>query len=239
MTSVFPRFLPMMCLPLFLAACQGGAPVMTKPTVADHVVREDRSYQSAERSALLVHFADIRRQIQKMDGKIVGLQRDVGDLRDKQAAMADRLAQAEDVSTPKATPVKSMPVVQKPTRKPAYTASIPAPITGGPLRVTGVRLGDATDHTRLVFDTSGPTTLTSELDNQEKLLLLTLPKTAWDAARTRSFAGDKRLEGYQVMSGTGPDTQIVFTLRNPVTLGAAVALPPSGSRGHRIYIDLK
>lgn len=215
-------------------------PTVTKPTVADHVVREDQSYQSAERSAMLVHFADIRRQIQKMDGKIAGLQKDVGALRTRQDEMAATLANTSASPVP-AAPPKPSPVVNKPSRKPVSQAVVQSakPMTSGPLRVVGVRLGDAADHTRLVFDTSGPVTLTAELDNAEKLLLITLPKTGWDADRTRNFTRDKRLEGYQVMCGTGPDSQIVFTLRAPVTLGTAVALPPGGTRGHRIYIDLR
>lgn len=247
MIPAYSRILPVALFAcLTLAGCQGGMPTVTKPTVADHVVREDQSYQSAERSALLVHFADIRRQIQKMDGKIAGLQRDVGVLRTRQEEMAATLANtptapAPASAAPKATPHKSSPVVNKPSRKPVSQAVVQSakPMTSGPLRVVGVRLGDATDHTRLVFDTSGPAALTAELDNAEKLLLITLPKTGWDADRTRNFTADKRLEGYQVMSGTGPDSQIVFTLRAPVTLGTAVALPPGGTRGHRIYIDLK
>ncbi len=235
------------CLALSLTGCQGGAPTVTKATVAEHVVQEDRSYQSADRQAMLVHFSEIRRQIQRLENKITGLQHDVGDLRTKQADMAATLATAPQVvertplPAPKVAPRRPEKAVSKPDRKPSHTTAIPvpAPFTGGPLRVTGVRLGDAPDHTRLVFDASGPVTLKTELDNQEKLLLITLPKSGWDAARSRSFAGDKRLEGYQVMSGTGPDTQVVFTLRAPVTLGSAVALPPNGTRGNRIYIDLK
>ncbi len=236
--------------------------MMTKPTVAEHVSREDKSYQSADRQAMLVHFADIRRKIQAMDSKINFLQRDVAHLKAQQSALSTELAtpvkppviaamQSHKAPSPhkqitetlparkpagKVAPV-AMPAVK--TAVPVTTTPTPAPVIGGPLRVVGVRLGDDSHHTRLVFDTSGAANLTADVDNQEKLLVITLPKTGWDAARSNTFPQDKRLEGYQVMSGTGPDTQVVFSLRQNVTLGAPVALPPGGTRGHRIYIDLK
>jgi hypothetical protein len=118
-------------------------------------------------------------------------------------------------------------------------AAAPAAASGGKLAVTGVRISEDTSRTRLVFDTTGAVKISSDLDNSEKLLIITLPKTAWSAATQKSFKDLKLISAYEVANGTGADTQVILTLKGPVTLGNSETLPPDAGHGYRTYIDLK
>lgn len=140
--------------------------------------------------------------------------------------------------TAKKSAVKETIVKTVPAPQAAKTAPVQAAV-GGPSRVTGIRISEDGARTRIVFDTSAKATISTDLDNTEKLLVITLPKTGWDAGKAQKFSDLKRVSAYEVMGGTGTDTQVVFTLKNAVTLGNSETLPPDASYGYRTYIDLK
>ncbi|MCD8526467.1 MAG: hypothetical protein LRY62_04755 [Alphaproteobacteria bacterium] len=149
----------------------------------------------------------------------------------KAMAAPMRMAGAQPVSAPKATPA---PMVQE---KPAVTMASAA--VGGGSAVNNLRLGEHPGKTRLVLDLTGPSTYRTDLDNNEKLLLVQIPKASWSAEQRKSLSGHPLVAGYTAQPGVDGGTTLAIELRKPVKIGANSALPPNATyQNHRIFIDL-
>lgn len=105
---------------------------------------------------------------------------------------------AADAATPgpsSALPVPAEAAAPPPEPEPEDVAQGPPetpkpepPASTGPA-VTGIRTGlQPKGITRIVLDLSGPTPHHSDLDNEEKLLLVETPEAGWSAALNGTFA---------------------------------------------------
>lgn len=147
-----------------------------------------------------------------------------------QAAPAEGLPEAaEEVSTPVVETPKAEP---PPPTPPKDTGS-------GSTQVYDLRVGEHTDKTRLVLDVSTQTPYSTDLDNEEKLLVVELPEATWSAEKVRSFPASKVLASYRVDSvNNGQGSLLVLQLKSSATILFSGKLPAANGTGQRIVIDL-
>ncbi len=137
------------------------------------------------------------------------------------------LAAQDPSATAKEEPEKE--IKKEVAKKPAPAPSEPS--------VTGVRTGEHPGKTRLVLDLSAPGKFSFDIDNNEKLMTVTLDGLAWAAPETKSFSGDKLLKSYSITKASG-GTTLVLELKAPVKPLASGAIGPEPGSGHRIFFDL-
>lgn len=110
------------------------------------------------------------------------------------------------------------------------------PAHAGPV-VTAVRTGlQPKGVTRIVLDLSGPTPHHSDLDNEEKLLLVEMPEAGWSTAPNGTFADSPLLMSWttEALAG-GKGIRLVLQLRS----GVKIVSDSSLTGPARIVLDLK
>ncbi|HQX27927.1 MAG TPA: hypothetical protein PKX38_08355 [Alphaproteobacteria bacterium] len=110
------------------------------------------------------------------------------------------------------------------------------PALAGPA-VTGIRTGlQPKGITRIVLDLSGPTPHRSDLDNEEKLLLVEMPEAGWSATLNGTFADAPLLVSWTTEPlPDGKGTRLVLQLRDKVQIVSDSSLNGPA----RIVLDLK
>jgi hypothetical protein len=111
-------------------------------------------------------------------------------------------------------------------------------VSGGALRVTSVRTGMHPGKVRFVLDMSQKPTFSYDLDNDEKLLLVELPNTGWDAAMRKSLGSNPLIKSYSVRTSGDGASRLAIELRAPVQVGMAKVFAPNRTYGHRIVLDV-
>jgi hypothetical protein len=151
-----------------------------------------------------------------------------------------------DAATPgpsSALPVPAEAVAPPPEPEPEDVAQGPPdtpkpepPALAGPA-VTGIRTGlQPKGITRIVLDLSGPTPHHSDLDNEEKLLLVEMPEAGWSAALNGTFADAPLLVSWTTEPlPDGKGTRLVLQLRDKVQIVSDSSLNGPA----RIVLDLK
>ncbi|GEM_PF-1354837 len=130
----------------------------------------------------------------------------------------------------------------------APTSVAPPPATAQPASyggggegasaVTNVRVGEHTDKTRLVLDTSDKVSFSYDVDNNEKILVIELPGSGWQGAQDMQIGSSPLIESYHVIPDDSGGHQVIMQLKQPVQVLWAQALPPGGPQGHRVVFDL-
>ncbi len=106
-----------------------------------------------------------------------------------------------------------------------------------PVELRGMRLWAAPDHTRVVFDTSGPVGYElSSLHNPERLVI-DVPLASAGAAVSSQQKGGGLIKGMHAAQYSKDALRIVLDLRQPVK-PRSFTLNPAGQYGHRLVIDL-
>ncbi len=103
--------------------------------------------------------------------------------------------------------------------------------------VLGVRLGEHPGKTRMVIDWSHLGEVKTDLDNTEKLLIVTLSKTKWDAKTLVSGLSSPLVSGWSVQDEGGVKT-LVVQLKKAVKVDNVGKLKPEGGKPARVVIDL-
>lgn len=121
---------------------------------------------------------------------------------------------------------------------PPKTASPPQTHDG--VVAMNLRVGEHADKSRIVFDTNQKTNFSIDLDNDEKLIIIELPKARWIDGSSKTFNDSKLLESYSIEpinNGTG--TMIVLSLKKTTKILREKRLSPDSDNAyHRIYFDL-
>lgn len=103
--------------------------------------------------------------------------------------------------------------------------------------VSGVRMGRHPNKTRIVLDLIGKADFSYRIDGSGKMILLDLPGVDWRTARaSRRKVGV--VQGYIFNRESGGVGRLGVATSVPVRIKAAFRLPPNGSRGRRIVLDL-
>lgn len=144
---------------------------------------------------------------------------------------------------PAPVPVPAPPVAVQPTVQAAAPVAQPAAYTPPAINVAavqGVRLGNhETGKTRMVFDVSKASTFTYDVDNAEKILVIEIPSTVWNAGPvTRNFMENPLVKSLAASPNGQGGTRIVVQLSAPAKVLWSQAIPPAGLQGDRIVFDL-
>lgn len=102
--------------------------------------------------------------------------------------------------------------------------------------VIGLRIGEHPGKTRIVLDLSAPAQFTPDLDNEEKLLMIALPGTAWAAENSRTIK-NPLIRSWSVQK-SGEGSTLAIDLGKPAKIIMSTSLPPSEDAGNRIVIDI-
>jgi hypothetical protein len=137
----------------------------------------------------------------------------------------------------------SAPMVKEKSRatetpKPKEPVKTKSSRTTGAAEVTGVRFGSQNSNsTRIVVDGGKPVSMTADLDNNEKILVLEIKGLDWKAATNRPSISSPLVASYTAQN-TENGSRLVLQLKRGVKIGKVQSLSPEGSNGHRAFLDL-
>ena len=116
-------------------------------------------------------------------------------------------------------------------------ASLAAFASWADTQVRGVRAWPAPDHTRVVFDVTGPVKhQIFQLSNPSRLVI-DVKATSWASARPAGFAADKLVKSLRYGRRQGRDLRIVLDLHEKVQ-PKSFLLRPNDQYGYRLVVDV-
>lgn len=127
---------------------------------------------------------------------------------------------------------------EKPVGKPAEKPKPPE--TSSQNGAFAVRLGEDGGKTRLVIDLGQSVTHRTDLDNDEKIMVIEINGAEWNGPATRTFTSP-RIKSYTTQPlESGKGTRLIVTLKKPVKIALDSLLSPDTStKNYRLVIDLK
>lgn len=138
-----------------------------------------------------------------------------------------------------------VPVAAKP-EKPAAEApktqtAVSAPPTKGEstATVTGLRIGEHADKTRLVFDLKAPAKpeFTYDLDNAEKVLLVDLGEIGWTAAE-KGAPKSPMIAGWSAQKSASGGASVAIELKKSAKIVSSQYLKAEGADPARLVLDI-
>lgn len=129
----------------------------------------------------------------------------------------------------KSTPVQASPKKES-VQKPVIKSDVFA--------VTSVRIGEqGKDMTRIVLDTTKAAEINYDLDNAEGLLVIEIPKAKWSTTESQVFQKSPMIKSFRALSDE-QGVRFVADLKQKAKVVATARLTPSGTSGHRVYVDI-
>lgn len=127
------------------------------------------------------------------------------------------------------TPVAATPAA--PENNIAATPSAPA--------IRALRLGEHSNKTRLVFDVTAKPVYRTDLDNNEKLLIVEIDNAAW-AGKIPSALSSPMVQSYSTQAlENNAGTRIIMVLKKSAKIGYQEVLNPETANGpYRLVLDL-
>ncbi|MCM2343116.1 MAG: AMIN domain-containing protein [Alphaproteobacteria bacterium] len=147
---------------------------------------------------------------------------------------------ARAVVPPAVAPAYQPPPAATPVTPPAPVKASYTPPVLDVTAIQNVRFGQHDNgKSRLVIDVSAARDFRYDIDNNERILVLEIPGTVWNAGPVTKNILDHPLVQAMTASPDGQGgTRVVFQLLNSAQVLWSQAIPPSGSQGHRIVIDV-
>ena len=151
---------------------------------------------------------------------------------------------------PPMTPQAPLALVPSNPQQPQTQIAVPSPVRLQPASYTpptlnvssikGVRFGSHEGgKSRMVIDVSSAPAFTYDIDNNEKILMIEIPGTVWNAGPVTKLIQDNPLIQSLAASPDGQGgTRVVLQLAAPAKILWSQAIPPSGTQGHRIVLDI-
>lgn len=137
----------------------------------------------------------------------------------------------EKVAEPKKPEIKKAEVKKEEVKK-------EVPKAPDVFSVTSVRIGEQSKNvTRIVLDTTNPAEIHYDLDNTEGLLVIDIPKAKWATTPAQAFTKSPMVKSFKAMSDDS-GAHFVTDLKQKAKVIATARLAPSGTSGHRVYIDI-
>ncbi len=121
---------------------------------------------------------------------------------------------------------------------PAVSSSIPPPSAVMSSSVTGVRVGEHPDKTRLVFDMNAPGKFSSDMQNDGRRLVVNLPESSWAGEMQKTLPNSQLISAYSVSPSPSGGVIVTIDLKKPAKLSLSDALKPNEVYGHRIVFDV-
>ncbi len=121
---------------------------------------------------------------------------------------------------------------------PQVTGSLARAQSSPGVVVEDIRYGLNAGKTRIVVDLNRKADFRAFVLADPPRLVIDLPQAGWKIPRSRPVTTGQILKSYR--SGDLDDgvTRIVFDMRHPATIEGAFALPPSGTSGDRVVVDI-
>jgi len=135
------------------------------------------------------------------------------------------------------TPVQlQKPEIKKPEPKKSEPQKSSA--NDNDFSVTSVRIGEQSGNiTRIVLDTTKAAEINYDLDNNESLLVIDVPKAKWFATKSQTLPKSPLIKGFQSSSDEA-GSRLVINLKEKARVVATSRLAPTGKSGNRVYIDI-
>ncbi len=159
----------------------------------------------------------------------------------------DKIAEAYKIDEPVAKPVTTTPErktvlatePKKEVLKPVEKTEVKKEATSATgFSVTSVRIGEqGKEITRIVLDTTKAAEINYDLDNVEGLLVIEIPKAEWATTKSQIFQKSPMVKSFQALADE-KGSRFVADLKQKVKVVATARLTPSGTSGHRVYIDI-
>ena len=124
-----------------------------------------------------------------------------------------------------------------PVQKPPAVDPLPKGVTGK--AILDIRTGEHPDKTRIVLDANNKPSFTHDLDNMEKILIVELPQTSWNAAAQEAFRNSPILASYKTSEISTGGTRLIIQLKKPVQVMKTNTIDGPGAGRSRLIIDLK
>lgn len=150
--------------------------------------------------------------------------------------LLDQLEQKAGVSpAPAAAPAAVAPAAK--TAPAPQAAATPAPTTGAAI-ISGMRIGEHGEKTRLVLDASAVTEYKTDVNNAEKTLVISLPAAGWSGKETVAGLKSPLVSGWTASSGPSGGTLVTISLKSAAKVVATEHLKAEGGASPRIVIDI-
>jgi hypothetical protein len=115
----------------------------------------------------------------------------------------------------------------------SFGSSAPSGVSG----VFDVRVGEHSGRTRLVLDTGAKQSFTTDIDNDENIMIVELPNSTWNTSTSKNLGGKGYLKSYKVEQN-GEGQMVIFQLNKNAVISSKTNIPAVSGSGHRIVIDL-
>lgn len=127
-----------------------------------------------------------------------------------------------------------------PVAAPAAASAEPAAGTGPDGAVTGVRIGEHGNKTRLVFDLSSKSKpdFKYDLDNGEKILLVDMPESGWQGATSGKSSVSPLVSGWTAQKGANGGSSVAIQLKADARVLSTEFLKAEGSDPARLVMDI-
>jgi hypothetical protein len=161
-----------------------------------------------------------------------------------QSDAAKAQAPPQPPSTAPPVPQANAPPQEIPKPPASTTATTPLQqpkaVEAGGIVGSGIRLGEDGGKTRLVIDLSGSVTHRTDLDNDEKILVIEIPDAGWTAPASKTLSSSV-VQSYTTQPlENAKGTRLIITLKKPATILLDKELPPEATnKNYRLVIDLK
>lgn len=141
-------------------------------------------------------------------------------------------APAPAAATPAAVPASAVKAAPQP-----QAAATPAPTTGAAI-ISGMRIGEHGEKTRLVLDASAVTEYKTDVNNADKTLVISLPAAGWSGKETVAGLKSPLVSGWTASSGPSGGTLVTISLKSAAKVVATEHLKAEGGASPRIVIDI-
>jgi hypothetical protein len=112
-----------------------------------------------------------------------------------------------------------------------------APPVGSQPSIFDLRVGEHSDKTRIVMDVNTKTDFSVDIDNGERIMVVDLPNSSWDARTSQTFAKSPYISSYKVES-TDTGNIVIFQLKRDVKIGYKADLKGFEGSSRRLVIDV-
>lgn len=140
-----------------------------------------------------------------------------------------------------ATPAPAAPIAPAvpPAQAPAPSTSVAstAPPSSAKTAVREIRFGVHEGYTRIVLDLGAQTPHSVDIDNQEKLVVISLPEAGWNAPASGTQNGPL-VKSYAAQAVPGGGTNLALVTARGVKVKSSGILPPGANPNTRLFIDL-
>jgi hypothetical protein len=136
------------------------------------------------------------------------------------------------------TPVPSV-VAPAPSRNvtPKTYQRKSAPPASGGATVYDLRTGEHPGKTRIVLDINTKAGYSVDIDNNENIMIVDLPNTAWTAPTSKTLPKSSVISSYSVES-SGSGHLLIMQLKQDARLVYEKMLPANGGSGQRLVLDV-